>query len=90
MKNALVILLLFYSICFSTNGLTDPLEKEKTYMIPVDSSIKRISFSVIFKPKKRDKTYDLLEKTGGQNFYLQPGGRVPPWQRLSVQWCWFP
>jgi hypothetical protein len=43
---------------------------QKEDVTPIDSSIRRVSFSVVFKPEKRDTTYALLEKSGGQNFYL--------------------
>ena len=42
------------------------------YVVAIDSTVKRVSFSIVFKPENRDKTYDLLSKTGGQGFYLRP------------------
>jgi hypothetical protein len=47
-------------------------KEEKTYVVPIDSSVKRVSFAVVFRPERRDRTYDLLERTGGQSFYLSP------------------
>ena len=49
-----------------------PVAVTGKYTIPVDSTIKRLSFSIVFKPGNRDKTFDLMTKTGGQSFYLQP------------------
>jgi hypothetical protein len=48
-----------------TNGQMD-------YVIPIDSSMRTVSFSVVFKPERRDASYDVLEKTGGQSFFLDP------------------
>ncbi len=46
--------------------------EQGAYTIPIDATIKNLIITVIFKPEKRDRTYDIAEQTGGQNFYLQP------------------
>jgi hypothetical protein len=47
-------------------------EKVGEYIVPVDSTVKRLSLSIVFKPIKRDKALDLLSQTGGQGVYLRP------------------
>lgn len=65
LKTFILIIINFSSLVFA--------DSQKEYVIPVDSTIKKIHFVVVFKPEKRDKTYDLIsDKTGGQTLHLLP------------------
>jgi hypothetical protein len=65
-----LIMLLVLVPASKTTGESTNQKKEKTYVVPIDSSVKRVGFTVVFRPEHRDRTYDLLERTGGQSFYL--------------------
>jgi hypothetical protein len=47
-------------------------EKTGAYVVPVDSTVKRLSFLIVFKPANSSNVADLLNRTGGQSFYFQP------------------